>query len=514
MTPLLQTIGWALIHFLWQGAAIAGGASTLLRLTRHRSASIRYIIASTSLLAMLAAPVVTARLMWAGTAAPADADANTVTAQVVATPVIANVQAQDVRRVRANVGAESSSRLSRLNLSALESVLPGVTVAWLAGVLLLLARMTGGWWRVRRLHHVALATRSSRWQACCRRLAYRLGLPAAAHVVESALVDVPTVVGWLRPAIILPIAALASLTPSQVEAIIAHELAHIRRHDYAVNVVQTIAETLLFYHPGVWWLSNRIRVEREHCCDDIAVALCGDPLGYAQALAELETWRTSSATMALAATGGSLLDRVRRILRVPSGDEPRSPSWAVTLALTIVFTAGAGSLQYLPWVTTRGDARAATDGPSAAATATAASQAPTGETQRDEERVRAHERDQRAQEAVTRSIEDEVRSQERAIREEERESRAADDDRRTFERLVRAFDFDRQPPSPPEPPDPPEAPEPPQPPEPPAPPVPPAPPAGTRSGSTRSAPCRARAPRGSGRPGTPGSPWPARTARR
>src|SRR5204862_5255018 len=142
-------------------------------------------------------------------------------------------------------------------------------------------------------------------------------------------------------AIVLPIAALAALNPDQVEAILAHELAHIRRHDYAVNVLQTIAETLLFYHPAVWWLSNRIRVEREHCCDDIAVAVCGDPIGYARALADLETWRTlrlgsgqPAESMALAATGGSLVERVRRILRVPSEEAP-SPRWAATLVLTI-----------------------------------------------------------------------------------------------------------------------------------------------------------------------------------
>src|SRR5204863_1628482 len=185
--------------------------------------------------------------------------------------------------------------------------------AWLFGVTLLLGRMAGGWWHVRRLHRMALATLSSPWQTACRRLAYRLGLPAAAHVVESGLVDVPTVVGWLRPAILLPVAALASLSPAQVEAILAHELAHIRRHDYAVNVLQTIVETLLFYHPAVWWLSNRIREEREHCCDDVAIAVCGDPVSYARALAELETFRSASASMAVAATGGSLIRRVRRI---------------------------------------------------------------------------------------------------------------------------------------------------------------------------------------------------------
>src|SRR5205823_13809579 len=219
----------------------------------------------------------------------------------------------------------------------LDRLLPGIAIAWLVGVAMLLARMAGGWWHVRRLHRIAFATSSCRWQSSCRRLAYRLGLPAAAHVVESAFVDVPTVVGWLRPAILLPIAAVASLSPSQVEAILAHELAHIRRHDYAINVLQTLVETLLFYHPAVWWLSNRIRTEREHCCDDVAIAVCGDPVSYARALAELETFRSASASMALAATGGSLRDRVRRILRMPLTDEPRAASWPATLALTMIF---------------------------------------------------------------------------------------------------------------------------------------------------------------------------------
>ena len=138
------------------------------------------------------------------------------------------------------------------------------------------------------------------------RIASRLGLRVAVHVVESALVDAPAAVGWLRPVILLPIAALANLTPSQVEAILAHELIHIRRHDFLVNLAQSVAETILFFHPGVWWVSGQIRAEREHCCDDVAVQVCGDPVDYASALAELEAWRSRGTTLALAATGGSL----------------------------------------------------------------------------------------------------------------------------------------------------------------------------------------------------------------
>src|SRR5262249_35053895 len=287
MTPLLQTAGWTLIHFVWQGAAIALVMATALRLLRDRSANARYLIACVGLVAMLAAPALTARLIWTAPAStastvsqfsipPERAPAGTNTA-LAAQP--RSIAAASSANGITTVAAGLASRLS------VERLLSAIVLAWMIGVAILLVRMAGGWWHVRRLHRSALASSSSRWQTTCRRLAYRLGLPAAAHVVESALVDVPTGLGWLRPAVLLPLAAVASLSPAQVEAILAHELAHISRHDYAVNVLQTLVETLLFYHPAVWWLSNRIRIEREHCCDDVAVAICGDPVGYAQALA-------------------------------------------------------------------------------------------------------------------------------------------------------------------------------------------------------------------------------------
>ena len=100
----------------------------------------------------------------------------------------------------------------------------------------------------------------------------------AIRVAQSAAVQVPSVIGWLRPVVLLPMSALTGLTPGQLESILAHELAHIRRHDYVINVLQSAAEVLLFYHPACWWLSRRMRVEREHCCDDAAIEVCGDRL--------------------------------------------------------------------------------------------------------------------------------------------------------------------------------------------------------------------------------------------
>jgi hypothetical protein len=162
------------------------------------------------------------------------------------------------------------------------------------------------------------------------------------QVVQSAAVHVPLVVGWLRPVVMLPASALTGLSPAQLESIIAHELAHVRRHDYLVNALQSVAEVLLYYHPACWWISHRIRVEREHCCDDMAVALCGDGVTYASALADLETHRRQAA-FALAATDGPLLQRVRRVI-APASAAQRPAGWAGSLApiaLMIVLMAGA-----------------------------------------------------------------------------------------------------------------------------------------------------------------------------
>ena len=136
--------------------------------------------------------------------------------------------------------------------------------------------------------------------------------------LESTLVEVPMVIGWLRPVILLPVAATTGLSSEQLEAILAHELAHVARRDYLVNLLQSVVETLLFYHPAVWWVSNQIRVEREHCCDDIAVAVSGNVLVYARALTELEELRGRSPapSLALGGDGGAL--------RGPAGDERRA----------------------------------------------------------------------------------------------------------------------------------------------------------------------------------------------
>jgi hypothetical protein len=135
------------------------------------------------------------------------------------------------------------------------------------------------------------------------------------------------------------VSVITALPATHLDAVLAHELAHVRRHDYLVNAVQTIVETLLFYHPAVWWCSRQIRIEREHCCDDLVVEACGDRVGYARALAQLEELRGLEPMLSLNATGGRLIDRVRRMLGHEPMNARRSTTWMIAAGLTVLVAA-------------------------------------------------------------------------------------------------------------------------------------------------------------------------------
>src|SRR4051812_4132387 len=322
MTAWTDVIGWALLHFIWEGALIAAVTAAVLHAGRRGSAQLRYVIACGGLLTALAAVAGTPIALMGGDgfapqrSAPAPSDR---------VPTTHELPPRTYRSAQPQVAGPPTARPTPFDDTTIDNALSAFVAFWMIGVLLLTARLGLGWWRVRRLHAEALAAPASHWLVPAQRIAERLDLSRVIHVVDSLHVDTPTVIGWLRPVVLLPIAALANLTPEQVQAILAHELAHVRRHDFVVNLLQTLAETLLFYHPAVWWLSSRIRMEREHCCDDTAVEVCGDPVGYAEALTTIASWarRGEAPSLSMAATGGSLLHRVRRLLRLTPDSEQR-----------------------------------------------------------------------------------------------------------------------------------------------------------------------------------------------
>ena len=286
----LHALGWALLHFLWQGMALAALAAVTM--AACRKASTRYYIGVATLTLMLAAPAAT---FFVEEAAAHPQSARTM-------PLASRISGGTVSAVLASPFSPSSPDAFRWMVGA-----------WLAGVVMLSLRSFGGFVlieRERRRHFVKV---SDTILEICVTLQDRLGITRAIDYCQCVKLQSPAVLGWFRPIVMLPVSALTGLSEDQLQSVIAHELAHIKRLDSFVNVFQICVETLLFYHPAVWWLSQRVRDEREHCCDDIAVSVCGDPLEYARALTMMEQWRRAPA-LAMAATNGSLSARICRLL--------------------------------------------------------------------------------------------------------------------------------------------------------------------------------------------------------
>jgi beta-lactamase regulating signal transducer with metallopeptidase domain len=349
--PVVLKLGLALLHFLWQGAALAVVASALLLALRRARPAARYLALLVVLAAMAAAPVVTfLALPELPASMPLSAAIQTSAPAQPAAPATSLPPASPVGGSGSSAATPPSpderphpSLASRLTQARawLEARLAWVAAGWVIGVFVLSLRLLLGWIGVARARRRGVEPAGEQWQAVLATLAERLRVSRPVRLLESAAAQVPTLIGWLRPVVLLPASALSGLTPAQIEALIAHELAHVRRGDYLVNVLQTVIETLLFYHPAVWWVSSRIRAEREHCCDDLAVACCGDAVAYARALADLEHLR-SAPQPALGAHGGSLVPRIRRLVGLSAPPCKRASWLAGALAIAGIVAVGAG----------------------------------------------------------------------------------------------------------------------------------------------------------------------------
>lgn len=330
--PAAQALGWSLIHFVWQGAAVAvllAGANLLLR---NRSANARYLAACAALAMML---MLMAGNIFYFTASPSASFAKTIASAPADQGELQRSPAPFSDHKELFPQFEPQLLFEAKTHMALKQLLPWVVAIWLVGVLALSARLAGGFVQTRKLRRRGTQRVAGWRQQSLANLARRLRVSKPVVMLESSLVQVPMAIGWLRPVILFPASALTGLTPEQLEAILAHELAHIRRHDYLINLFQTVIETLLFYHPAVWWVSRRIRAERENCCDDMAVAACGDALVYARALTRVERLRKARLDLAVAANGGLLMNRISRLVGAES-PRPYHSAGLVTCLIAIL----------------------------------------------------------------------------------------------------------------------------------------------------------------------------------
>jgi beta-lactamase regulating signal transducer with metallopeptidase domain len=343
MNPLLdpaiaRAIGLGLLHSLWQDALVALALALALHAIDRRAASLRHGLACFALVLMVALPGVTGALSYRAPApaTPVSAAQPAVTAAL--SPIAMGTPAPEL------------SREARFELP--DWSLRWMALGWLLGVTLSAARIVLDGVALKRVASLAEPA-PEEWQIRLDRLARRIGVRRMVTLLTSDRVGAPCTFGWLKPVVLVPGSALTGLSPRDLELVLAHELAHIARSDFMVNVVQRVCESLLFFHPAAHWVSAQLRAERENCCDDVAVRSAQSPVAYARALTELEALRVglgAAASVTLSALGGSLTERVKRLVmperRHPSKRIAGASAVTVLGTLAVIAPLAIGSLAH------------------------------------------------------------------------------------------------------------------------------------------------------------------------
>ncbi|HEX6892658.1 MAG TPA: M56 family metallopeptidase, partial [Chryseolinea sp.] len=300
-SPSIHALGWSLVHSLWQGLLSIIIALVVLRCIPSKWSSARYAVATVTLLVIFLTSLAT--FIYLNDSFEKYPDASATTAYYTY-PV-------------ENAGQRNPyfSGLLQTFTSTLQDYLPFIVLSWGVGTLLFSFRLFGGWLTIKRLKASAIAV-DGQWNERMGYLAHKLGIREVVLLGESAIAQAPIVIGYFKPMILIPVGMFSGLSTEQLETIFIHELIHIRRRDYLVNLLQSLLEAVYFFNPFVWIISGIIKREREHCCDDAVIALHGNPLAYARALTALEEVRLSRAgfALSLAENKNQLLKRIKRIM--------------------------------------------------------------------------------------------------------------------------------------------------------------------------------------------------------
>lgn len=357
--PVVERLGWTLLHFLWQGTLLGCLAWCVRCLLRKLGTDLQYYFALFCLISMPCWCCVT---FFQIKVDPSPGIAEKSPGLSPRTPDIELLELQSkslsgrpfkpasgeilTREERDDSGLPTAASIGHatsagLNFPSffqrvLSRAVPWMVMGWLVGVCILSSRLVGGWLLIRRWRSQSVAECSAVVRQRMEILAERLKISRWVALSESTWVDVPTTFGALRPIILIPASLVSGLLPSELDAVLAHELAHIRRHDYLVNLLQSFIETVLFYHPAIWLLSATIRELREDCCDDLAARVTEGRVHYAQVLLRLAECGPATSRLAPAATGGQLLARVKRLLRPEPATRMQSGNWFVAALLIMI----------------------------------------------------------------------------------------------------------------------------------------------------------------------------------
>ena len=310
-SDLLQALGWTIIHSFWQGLLIILILTVGLVLLRKHSSQLRYFAGYLALIAMTICSAYT--FAWHLDERPASVAISS--SQVNASDVAIDISAIPVSEITTpNLAGENYWQLI---VRFLEGSLPLITMVWMLGVLILTLKLLAELAYIQRLKYQPGQPTAEFYQELVNKLSQQMGIEKIIEIKENIRISSPMVIGFIKPVILVPFGLLNQLETEEVESILSHELAHIRRYDYVFNLFQSLVEILLFFNPAIWWISSFIRSEREYCCDEMAIAETGNQLVFVQTLAKLEEYRSLPNSMAMAFNGqrdGGVLQRVKRII--------------------------------------------------------------------------------------------------------------------------------------------------------------------------------------------------------
>ncbi|MFC2103945.1 M56 family metallopeptidase [Bacteroidota bacterium] len=310
---VINALGWDIFHILWQGFLIAVVLGIVLRFIKHKYANIKYLISFISLILLVGLSVFN------------------FTSNYDQSPLLNNTENYRLHYTEANTStlidlSESNIELSqgfvdniKAKIESIDKYFPIAVNLWIIGVFVFTLKFILSFLYTSRLKSKSLDKISDQWFNRFKKIEDQLKIRKAVGYVESQLIKIPLVLGYFKPVIVIPTEMLTGIPSNQIEAIIAHELAHIRRNDYILNVLQTIIETLLFFHPAVWYISSQIRKERENSCDDMALTVCDGSLVYAKALVSVQelTLRKHYSAVAFSGRKKHLLNRIKRMIMKP-----------------------------------------------------------------------------------------------------------------------------------------------------------------------------------------------------
>ena len=330
---LSYALGWMILQSLWQVLAVAILAAILL-LGFVKKAQSRYLVSVFAILAIMISSASTFMYYWSGYKS----------SQVGFKPVskVTSTVLPGNSTTFFNTGVEHFNSLTLQGVKEYcAQHLELIAIFWFIGAVLFTIRLLGGLSYVYYLRNRMNFPADEYWQDLMQNIQQRLGIIRTIGLMESALVRVPMVIGHLKPMILFPLGAINHLQPEEVEAILAHEMAHIRRHDFLINIIHAVAEAIFYFHPAFWWISAQIRTERENCCDDLAIGICGDTMSYARSLVRVQEMAfVNSGYLSLAISGhhrGALYSRVQRL--VDPGDRKQTfrEKLSALLILSFIF---------------------------------------------------------------------------------------------------------------------------------------------------------------------------------